>query len=246
MQVFSPARVVFSGVGVLLLVSCLDHSLARTLVNNERCQAAKDVAASQDILVDLFGRVESFFRRLEIYTGVPLTPAMTDKMVEIAVEVLDILATATREMKQTRASEFVHRQILLMTHIDSEKFVKRVAGRTDLEDGLNKLDKLTNEESLLASAQLLKVTHDIHSIVTDVAGNVEGFEEKVQVVVSQVEDIKYDVQLVSDQVEVVDKRIQVMATAMETKLLLQQPANELDDVMRSCPLPCPLIAKLRA
>jgi phosphate starvation-inducible protein PhoH len=87
-------------------------------VKAERSQAAKDVAASQDILVDLFGRIESFFRRLEIYTGVPLTPAMTDKMVEITVEVLDILATATKEMKQSRTSEFVlHRAILKLISI---------------------------------------------------------------------------------------------------------------------------------
>ncbi|KAF8261844.1 hypothetical protein EI94DRAFT_751183 [Lactarius quietus] len=82
--VFSPAQAVFAGVGVLLL-------------------AAKDVAASQDILVDVFGRIEGFFGRLEIYTGVPLTLAMTNKMVEITVAVLDILATATKEIKQSRA-----------------------------------------------------------------------------------------------------------------------------------------------
>jgi hypothetical protein len=31
---------------------------------------------------------------------------MTDKMVQITVEILDILATATKEMDQSRASEF--------------------------------------------------------------------------------------------------------------------------------------------
>ncbi|KAF8260849.1 hypothetical protein EI94DRAFT_1789749 [Lactarius quietus] len=82
--VFSPAKVVFAGAGVLLL-------------------AAKDVVATQDTLIDTFGRIESFFVRLEIYTGVPLTQAMTDKMVQITVEVLDILATATKEMEQSRA-----------------------------------------------------------------------------------------------------------------------------------------------
>ena len=33
-------------------------------------QAAKDVSTSQDKLVELFGRIAYFFRRLEIYTGV--------------------------------------------------------------------------------------------------------------------------------------------------------------------------------
>ena len=31
-------------------------------------QAAKDVRASQNTLVDIFERIESFFRRLEVYT----------------------------------------------------------------------------------------------------------------------------------------------------------------------------------
>ncbi|KAI9436058.1 hypothetical protein H4582DRAFT_497314 [Lactarius indigo] len=81
---FPPTKLVFAGVGVLLL-------------------AAKDVIASQDILVDIFGRIESFFVRLETYTEVPLTAAMTDKMVQITAEILDILATATKEMEQSRA-----------------------------------------------------------------------------------------------------------------------------------------------
>jgi hypothetical protein len=38
---------------------------------------------------------------------------MTDLMVKIMVEVLDILATATKEMKQSRFSEFLLRLSLL-------------------------------------------------------------------------------------------------------------------------------------
>lgn len=55
--------------------------------------------------MDIFGRIESFFTRLEIYKDVTLTPAMMEKMVQITVEVQDILAIATKEMKQSRASE---------------------------------------------------------------------------------------------------------------------------------------------
>jgi hypothetical protein len=66
--------------------------------------------------------------RLEIYTEVPLTPAMTDKMVQITVEILDILAIATKEMKQSRASEFDLRLTFLEADIGSEKFLKRWRG----------------------------------------------------------------------------------------------------------------------
>ena len=64
-------------------------------------------------MIDIFERIENFFRRLEVYTKVPPTPAMTDMMVKIMIEVLDILGTATKEMKQSRASEaFLHIKLI--------------------------------------------------------------------------------------------------------------------------------------
>ena len=68
-------------------------------------QATKDVRASRDKLVDPFNRIERFFRRVEIYTGVTPTMAMTDIIVDIMVEVLTVLAIATKEMKRGRLGE---------------------------------------------------------------------------------------------------------------------------------------------
>jgi hypothetical protein len=45
--------------------------------------------------------------------------------------------------------------------MSSEKYLKKLVGRTDIEDGLKRLDSLTKEEARMAIAQLLKVTHDI-------------------------------------------------------------------------------------
>ena len=59
------------------------------------------------MLTDLFVRIESFFRRLESYTEVRPTAAMTDIIVKIMVEILTILAIATKEIKQRRASELI-------------------------------------------------------------------------------------------------------------------------------------------
>jgi len=59
------------------------------------------------MLIDLFVRIESFFRRLESYTEVRPTTAMTDIIVKIMVEILSILAIATKDIKQTRASELI-------------------------------------------------------------------------------------------------------------------------------------------
>ena len=59
------------------------------------------------MLIDLFVRMENFFRRLETYTKVSPTPPMLDIIVKIMVEVLTILAIATTDVKQRRASELI-------------------------------------------------------------------------------------------------------------------------------------------
>jgi hypothetical protein len=68
-------------------------------------QAAKGIRASQNTLLDIFERIEMFFRRLEVNTEVEPTPEMMDMMVQITVEVLSILGIATKEIKQGRTSE---------------------------------------------------------------------------------------------------------------------------------------------
>jgi hypothetical protein len=75
--------------------------------NTHISQAAKDVRASQGTLVDIFERIEMFFRRLEIYTEVRPTMEMMDMIVQIMVEVLSILGIATKEIKQSRMSEYL-------------------------------------------------------------------------------------------------------------------------------------------
>ena len=42
-----------------------------------------------------------------------------------------------------------------------EKFGKRLIGRTDIEDALKRLDRLTHEEAWMGIAQNLKATHDV-------------------------------------------------------------------------------------
>jgi hypothetical protein len=107
------------------------------------------------------------------------------------------------------------------SHVYVEKFVKRVAGHTDLEDGMKKLDKLTLEEVAMASAQLLKVTHDIHNEVMTVANGVDCVDEKFQDIVAQVGVVKCDVRVVGDQVKVVDERMQAIADGEKAVLFCQ-------------------------
>ncbi|KAI9433551.1 hypothetical protein H4582DRAFT_987135, partial [Lactarius indigo] len=211
--VFSPARVIFAGIGVLLL-------------------ASKDVAASNDILIDIFERIENFFERLEAYTTVPQTAAMTDVIVKIMVEVLSIFAIATKEIRQGRA----------------KKFLKKLVGRRDIEDALEKLDRLTQEEARMATAEVLRLTHGVDDKVTGVGSQVEGADERVQVVDERVHGVDEGVQRVGHKVQAVDDRVKQVDDRMgvisdDVKLIveggkdrstaIQRIVNTVDDMNRN-------------
>jgi len=50
----------------------------------------------------------------------------------------------------------------------TEKILKKLVGRKDVEDALQKLDTLTNEETSMTLARNLKVTHDVDSNVSEI------------------------------------------------------------------------------
>ena len=65
------------------------------------------MCASYDAMVDLFASFDNFLSRLSIYAGIPPTPALANVLVKIIVELLSMLALATKQVKQGRFSEFV-------------------------------------------------------------------------------------------------------------------------------------------
>jgi len=48
-----------------------------------------------------------------------------------------------------------------LTQVFLEKFLKKLLGRNDIEDALKRLDKLTQEEARMATAEVLKITHSV-------------------------------------------------------------------------------------
>ncbi|KAH9165986.1 hypothetical protein EDB89DRAFT_2076339 [Lactarius sanguifluus] len=176
--VFSPAKIIFAGAGVLLL-------------------AAKDVGESQGALADVFERVENFFKRLETYTEVTPTAAMTDIIVKIMVEVLGILAISTKEIRQGR----------------TKKYLKRLAGRTELEDALKRLDKLTQEEARMAAAQLLEIAHNVENKITQVIDDGKEARAMAKEARAMVKEGR--------------------ATTKDVKAILQQATSSVDSVKRT-------------
>ena len=117
--------------------------------------------ASYETLVNLLERTHVFIQRLDDYTSVPLTPAMTELLGKIMAQVLSILALSTKAMKDRRISGCVCLTSSFEADYDSEKFIKRLLGRTEVEDALRRLDALTKEESLLTATRILAVTHHV-------------------------------------------------------------------------------------
>jgi hypothetical protein len=58
--------------------------------------------------------------------------------------------------------------------------VKKLVGRTDIEDALARLDRLTQEEALMAAAQGLKATNDVDDKVEAVDNKVQGVDDRVR------------------------------------------------------------------
>jgi hypothetical protein len=99
----------------------------------------------------------------------------------------------------------------------SEKYMKKLIGRTEIEDALKRLDKLTQEEARMAAAQNLKMTHTVDKRVEEVADTVAvidyrvaGVDDRVAGVDDRVAGIDGRVACVNDRVVTVDERVRVI------------------------------------
>lgn len=128
-------------------------------------QAAIAVGASYDALVELFECVANFLGRLRIYSEIPSTPAMSDMLIKIMVEVLSVLALATKQIKQGRFSTPLvgHISLSLITNLCAEKFAKKLLGESDIDAVLQRLNRLTDDEARMTVAQTLQVVYGLVS-----------------------------------------------------------------------------------
>ncbi|KAN0103967.1 hypothetical protein V8E52_011451 [Russula decolorans] len=123
---FSPAEAIHSGLAVIL-------------------STIKGVKDSYDALVELLESIEHLLYRLDIYTKITPTVAITEILVKILVELFHTLALATKEVRQGKP----------------KKFVKKLFGEKDIEAVLQRLNRLTQDEAKLTAAQILEVVHGL-------------------------------------------------------------------------------------
>ncbi len=85
--------------------------------------------------------------------------------------------------------------------------MKKLLGKTDIEDGLKRLDKLTNEEMRMVTAQVLKGTQNVNDRVGVVDNRVLDVDNKVAGVDNRVAGVDDRVAGVDDRVAGVDDRV---------------------------------------
>jgi len=137
-------------------------------------QAVRDVAASHDAVIHMFERIHFFLQRLNIYTGIPLTDELTELLGKIMAQLLCILALSTKVMADSWMSELHASLRPFFADYGAEEILKKLVGRKDVEDALQKLDTLTNEETSMTLARNLKVTHDVDRSVAEIKVLTEG------------------------------------------------------------------------
>ncbi|KAH9991658.1 hypothetical protein BJV74DRAFT_413949 [Russula compacta] len=157
-QSFPPAKVIHSGLAVLLAT-------------------IKGVIGSYDALVELLESIEHFMRRLDIYTKIPPTVALTEIVVKIMVELLSTLALATKQIQQGGA----------------KKFVKKFFGENDVEVVLQRLDRLTQDEARTTAAQTLEVVyglmHNMRVVMDDGKASADSVRDALELMQKMASDI---------------------------------------------------------
>ena len=99
-------KAIHIGLGILLSV-CAFLSSSAHLRDIQTYQAVKGVLDDYDTLADLLESVDHFLNRLDIYIKIPPTVSMTEMIIKILVELLSVLALATKQLQQGKLSECV-------------------------------------------------------------------------------------------------------------------------------------------
>jgi hypothetical protein len=120
-----------------------------------------------------------------------------------------------------------------------EKYLKKLIGKTNIEDALKRLDKLTNEEVRMVTAQVLEATHTVDDRVgrvgdkvLDVNNRVVGVDDRVAGIDDRVARIDDRVASVDDKVKAVDDKVAVVIDGAQPSLICHQGNMLNSDVPR--------------
>jgi hypothetical protein len=100
---------------------------------------------------------------------------MTNIIVKILIEVLSVLALATKQIKQGRCCMQIFIKRFAVAEHSVVKFVKKLLGESEIEAVLQRLDRLTQEEARMTGAQTLEVVHGLVNNMKVVMNGTQSF-----------------------------------------------------------------------
>ncbi|KAJ7059381.1 ankyrin repeat-containing domain protein, partial [Mycena amicta] len=114
-------------------------------------QAAKNVSARYDSIIDLCELLHSFLERLRVYLSVQLPENMQEVVIRILAHLLSVFGLATQEIKQNRFGAYLQTLI----------------GQTDVQESLKKLNDLIRAEQSMGVANAMVFSQEILAHVQD-------------------------------------------------------------------------------
>jgi len=100
--------------------------------------------------------------------------------------------------------------ILFFADYGIEKFVKRLMGRTDVEDGLLRLDSLTKEEGLMGAARILGMVHNVDDNVTMMEKMIRDVDNDVKATKQVISNVDNNVTVTKEVVSAVGTSVKVI------------------------------------
>jgi hypothetical protein len=132
----------------------------------------------------------NIFKELETCLDIPMNAGVMDAIVKVLTEVLCILAIATKEINQIRASEFtLNLELTRLVYFSTETFLKKLVGRKEIEDAIQRLEKVTAVEARIAAAKAMNGSHSVGDKVMSfdhqgtpkaLEGGIKGVRETLQ------------------------------------------------------------------
>jgi hypothetical protein len=116
-----------------------------------------------------------------------------------------------------------------LAYSSSEKFLKVFVGRKDIEDALQRLERVTVEEARMAAAEALKA---VHGAKDEVGGKVDGVQDTLKVVEERMRGFEDMLQGVGDFLQGVDGRVKDIGNKVTTGASTDQLALLLSLLLR--------------
>ena len=136
-------------------------------------KAAQEVSTSYDAIIEFFECFEHFLDHLKVVTKI--ASAMGELLAKLMVEMLGVLALARQQITRGRFSEFVVAGSSHSTNHDSVKFTKKLLAESDVQAVLQRMDRLTTEESRMTEAQVMEVVCGLFNNMKMVMDGTEMF-----------------------------------------------------------------------